>query len=74
MQITYDREVETLHIQFKDITVTTQHLTIGIAADYDANGRLTGIEFLDVVKQLGNTTVFKKVILEDVVLGNPDNA
>ena len=73
MKITYDREVDTLYIQFKDTTVTTQHLTDGIAADYDAEGRLAGIEILDAVKQLGDTAVFKQVILENVALGNPDN-
>jgi uncharacterized protein YuzE len=73
MKITYDREVDALYIQFKDTTVTTQHLTDGIAADYDADGRLAGIEILDAVKRLGDTTVFKQVILEDVALGSPDN-
>jgi uncharacterized protein YuzE len=73
MKITYDREVDALYIQFKDTTVTTQHLADGIAADYDADGRLAGIEILDAVKRLGDTTVFKQVILEDVALGNPDN-
>ena len=62
MKITYDREVDALYIQFKDTTVTTQHLTDGIAADYDADGRLAGIEILDAVKRLGDTTVFKQVI------------
>jgi len=73
VKITYDREVDALYIQFKDTTVTTQHLTDGITADYDADGRLAGIEILDAIKRLGDTTVFKQVILEDVALGNPDN-
>jgi len=41
--------------------------------DFNADGRLAGIEILDAVKRLGDTTVFKQVILEDVALGSPDN-
>jgi len=47
MRITYDSEVDTLYIRFIETTVTTEHLAEGIAADYDAEGRLAGIEILD---------------------------
>ncbi len=50
MKITYDREVDALYIRFKETTVTTKHLEEGISADYDADGRLAGIEILDAVK------------------------
>ena len=69
MRITYDREVDALYIRFKETTVTTKHLAEGIAADYDSEGRLAGIEILDAVKRLGDPTVFKQVVLEDVALG-----
>jgi uncharacterized protein YuzE len=69
MKITYDREVDALYIRFKEATVTTKHLAEGIAADYDADGHLAGIEILDAMKRLGDPEVFKKVILEDVALG-----
>ncbi|MBI3795609.1 MAG: DUF2283 domain-containing protein [Deltaproteobacteria bacterium] len=69
MKITYDREVDALYIQFKETTVTTKHLAEGIAADYDADGRLAGIEVLDAMKRLGDPSVFKQVILEDIALG-----
>jgi len=69
MKITYDREVDALYIRFKEATVTTKHLAEGIAADYDADGRLAGIEILDAVKRLGDPQVFKQVILEDIALG-----
>ena len=71
MKITYDREVDALYIQFKDTAVTTKHLAEGIAADYDTDGRLAGIEILDARKRLGDPTIFKQVILEDVALGRP---
>ena len=44
----------------------TKHLADGIAADYDAKGYLAGIEVLDAVKQLGDPTAIKQVILEGV--------
>ncbi|MBW1679012.1 MAG: DUF2283 domain-containing protein [Deltaproteobacteria bacterium] len=72
MKITYDREVDALYIRFKETTVTTKHLTEGIAADYDASGLLAGIEILDAMKRLGDPLIFKQVILEDIALGRGD--
>ena len=69
MKITYDREVDALYIRFKETSVTTKHLAEGIAADYDADGRLAGIEILDAMKRLGDPSVFRQVTLEDVALG-----
>ena len=69
MKITYDREVDALYIRFKEATLTTKHLAEGIAADYDAEGLLAGIEILDAMKRLGDPQVFKQVILEDIALG-----
>jgi YD repeat-containing protein len=48
--------------------VTTEHLAEGIAADYDAEGRLAGIEILDALKRFGSRDVFRQVVLEDVAL------
>ena len=39
-----------------------------LAADYDAEGHLAGIEILNVVERLGNKETFKKVVLEDIAL------
>lgn len=68
MKITYDREVDALYIRFKDTTVTTRHLAEGIAADYDAAGKLAGIEILDATKRLDDPSTLKQVILEDVAI------
>jgi YD repeat-containing protein len=68
MTITYDREVDALYIRFKETTVTTEHLAEGIAVDYDAEGRLAGIEILDAARRLGDPAVFKRVTLEDVAI------
>ena len=72
MKITYDREVDALYIRFKETTVTTKHLAEGIAADYDADGRLAGLEILDAKKRLGDPAAFKQVILEDVGVASPN--
>ena len=66
MRITYDPEVDALYIRFLDTTVTTEHLAEGIAADYDANGRLAGIEISDALKRFDDPQVLRQVILEDV--------
>ena len=68
MRITYDSEVDVLYIRFIETTVTTERLTEGIAADYDAEGRLVGIEILDAVKRFGSRDVFRQIVLEDVAL------
>ena len=71
MKITYDSEVDALYIRFGETTVTTKHLAEGIAADYDADGHLAGIEILDATKHLGDKDIFRQVILEDVAMGRP---
>ena len=70
MRITYDQNVDALYIRFKETTVTTKHLGEGIAADFDAEGRLAGIEVLDAVKRLGDASAFKRVTLEDVAIAH----
>jgi len=68
MKITYDGEVDVLYIQFLETTVTTEHLAEGIAADYDAEGRLAGIEILDALQRLGGAQTLRQITLEDVGL------
>jgi uncharacterized protein YuzE len=66
MKITYDPEADALYIRFKETTVTTEHLAEGIAADYDANGKLAGIEILDASFRLGDRMTFKQIVLEEL--------
>lgn len=68
MRITYDSKVDALYIRFIEANVTTQHVAEGIAVDYNAEGKIAGIEILDAVKRFGNKDVFKKVTLEDIAL------
>jgi uncharacterized protein YuzE len=66
MLITYDSEVDALYIRFIEATVTTKHLSLGVAVDYDAEGHIAGIEILDAIRRLGTKDVFRKVTLEDL--------
>lgn len=45
---------EDINITFRETTVTTKHLAEGIAADYDSEGRLAGLEILDAKKRFGD--------------------
>jgi YD repeat-containing protein len=66
MKISYDPEVDALSITFRDTTVTTKHLAEGIAADYDAQGQLVGIEILDAIKRFGGKDTLRQVVLEGI--------
>ena len=57
MKISYDPEVDPLTITFRETTVTTKHLAEGIAADYDSEGRLAGLEILDAQKRFGGSRI-----------------
>lgn len=71
MRITYDPEVDALYISFKrDVNVTTEHLSEGIAADYDAKGHLAGIEILDASKRVGDAKTVKQVTFEEFPLAS----
>ena len=64
MKISYDAEVDALTISFRETTVTTRHLAEGIAADYDAAGRLAGLEILGAKARFGDERTFTRVTLE----------
>ena len=66
MKISYDPEVDALSITFRETTVTTKHLAEGIAADYDSEGRLAGLEILDAQKRFGGSETMRRVELEGV--------
>ena len=66
MKISYDPEVDALSITFREATVTTKHLAEGIAADYDADGKLAGIEILDAIKRFGGKDTLRQVIIEGI--------
>ncbi len=70
MKISYDAEVDALTITFRETTVTTKHLAEGIAADYDRDGRLAGLEILDAKARFGDEETFARVTLEGMAAAN----
>jgi YD repeat-containing protein len=66
MRIRYDPEVDALSISFRDTTVTTQELPDGVALEYDAQGKLVGLEILAAAKRFGDPSTLQQVILEGV--------
>ena len=71
MRITYDPEADALSIVFRETTVTTKQLAEGIAADYDASGKLAGLEILDAGKRFADKDTFRQVLLEGVGPASP---
>lgn len=66
MKVSYDTEVDALSITFRDTTVPTKHLAEGIAADYDSEGRLAGVEILDAKQRFADADTMRRVELEGV--------
>ena len=69
MKIRYDSEVDALSIIFRETTVTTKPLADGISAEYDAPGRLAGLEILDAAKCFGDRDTMREVVWEEVGQG-----
>ena len=69
MKLRYDPEVDALSLVFRETTVSTKHLAEGIAADYDAEGQLAGLEILDAQKRFGGREKIEKVELEGIRAG-----
>ncbi|MBI4244987.1 MAG: DUF2283 domain-containing protein [Planctomycetes bacterium] len=56
MKIYYDKQVDAVYIEFRRLkpkTAQNRVLAEEIAADFDADGRLAGLEILDASKILG---------------------
>jgi len=58
--------VDALSITFRETTVTAKHLAEGITAEYDREGRMAGIEMLDVVKRFGDSETLRQVVIEGI--------
>ena len=67
MKVTYDSETNTLTIRFKDVHVSeSDELQEGIIADYDVEGNLVGLEFLDASERISEP---QNIIFES--MGHP---
>lgn len=53
MKITYDPETDTLTIRLKNVHISeSDELQEGIIADYDAKGKIVGLEILDASERV----------------------
>ena len=66
MKISYDSEVDALSIVFRETSVTTKQLAEGIAAEYDSEDRLVGLEILEAVRRFGGQDTLRQVVLEGI--------
>ncbi len=66
MKISYDSQVDALSIIFRETSVTTKPLAEGIAAEYDSEDRLVGLEILDAVRRFGGRETLRQVVLEGI--------
>jgi uncharacterized protein YuzE len=69
MKITYDARVDALYIRFLDTTVTTKNISDGVAFDYDADGKLAGIEILEAGVRIGDREPLRGAALEELDAG-----
>ena len=46
------------------VATSLESMAEGIAADYDAEGKLAGIEILDAVKRFGGKETLSQVVIE----------
>lgn len=52
MKIKYDPTGDIVYFEFRDATVTTKRVTEDIAIDYDAEGKVAGVEVLSGKKNI----------------------
>ena len=71
MRVTYDPKVDALSIHFQNGTMTSKHPSEGVALDYDADGRLTGIEILDASHHFDDLDVLRQMTFEELGVKQP---
>lgn len=64
MRITYDPEADALYIGFGEGAATVEEVAEGIALDWDAEGKLLGIEILDASRRLSDPGALRRLLLE----------
>ncbi|MBC8445800.1 MAG: DUF2283 domain-containing protein [Chloroflexi bacterium] len=68
MKITYDPRVDALYIRFLDepVQVTTQRLSEDVAVNYAPDGRIVGIEVLDVSEYVFGFSAERKIFVHNL--------
>ncbi len=71
MKVTYDSEVDVLHVLFSNAPIEeSDEDKPGVILDYDKDGNVVGVEILDAQKRLGGTENVREVELEGVALSH----
>jgi len=65
MKITYDPIADAVSIEFSSAMFRTEHWSDSIAADYDVDGHLVGIEILDASEQFSDLSQLKTLEFEE---------
>jgi len=68
MKIAYDPQVDALYIRFLDepVQVTTQRLSEDVAVNYAPDGRVVGIEVLDVSEYVFGFAAEPKIVVHNL--------
>ena len=68
MKIAYDPQVDALYIRFLDepVQVTTQRLSEDVAVNYAPDGRIVGIEVLDVSEYVFGFGAEPKIVVHNL--------
>lgn len=70
MRIEYDKEVDALFIRIQEKDVArTQEVSNGVNVDFDAEGKLIGLEVLGAAKNYSLTDIFN-LSTENLILDN----
>ena len=72
MKISFDPEADALYIELKEGAFRTEHWSASVAADYDVQGHLAGIEILDVSQQIADLNTLKQVNFKQYEPSHPD--
>ena len=72
MRVTYDPSVDALYIRFQSGTASTVYdESKGVALDYDAEGRLMGVEVLDASRHFGDLETVRQMTFEEFDVKRP---
>jgi uncharacterized protein YuzE len=70
MRIEYDKEVDALYIRIQEKNVArTQEISEGVNVDFDAEGRLIGLEVLSAAQRYSLSDIFN-LSTENLILEN----
>ena len=59
MKTIYDPEADALYVRFADASIVeSEEVADGVVLDFDANGRIVAIEFLDASKHVSEGAKF----------------